>query len=143
MRIGTAITAARSLILIAAFAALSCTGPGGPTFSVTFGADRSSEPLDGRLVLMLSQDGAAEPRFQIVDGSSSQLAFGVDVHGWAPGEPMTVDGAAFGYPIRSLQDVPAGEYRVQALLNRYQTYQRADGHTVKLPPDRGEGQVWN
>ena len=50
---------------------------------------------------------------------------------------------AFGYPIRSLADVPAGEYRVQALLNRYQTYERADGHVVKLPPDRGEGQVWN
>ena len=54
-----------------------------------------------------------------------------------------MDGGAFGYPIRSLADVPPGEYRVQALLNRYQTYERADGHVVKLPPDRGEGQVWN
>jgi hypothetical protein len=32
---------------------------------------------------------------------------------------------------------------VQALLNRYQTFRRADGHVVKLPPDRGEGQQWN
>ena len=134
---------ARPLILTAALAAFGCAGPGGPTFSVTFPADRSADPLDGRLVLMLSQDDAAEPRFQIVDGPNSQLAFGVDVEGWAPGEAVTVDGGAFGYPIRSLADVPPGEYRVQALLNRYQTYERADGHVVKLPPDRGEGQVWN
>ncbi len=143
MRIGKPFTAVRPLILIATLAAFGCTGPGGPTFSVTFPADRSAEPLDGRLVLMLSQDDAAEPRFQIVDGPDTQLAFGVDVDGWGPGETVAVDSEAFGYPIRSLADVPAGEYRVQALLNRYQTYERADGHTVKLPPDRGEGQVWN
>ena len=106
MRNGKPFTAARPLVLTAALAALGCAGPGGPTFSVTFPADRSAEPLDGRLVLMLSQDDAAEPRFQIVDGPDSQLAFGVDVDGWAPGEPVTVDGAAFGYPIRSLNDVP-------------------------------------
>jgi len=28
-------------------------------------------------------------------------------------------------------------------LNRYETFHRADGHTVKLPMDRGEGQHWN
>ena len=35
------------------------------------------------------------------------------------------------------------EYYVQALLHRYETFHRADGHTVKLPMDRGEGQKWN
>jgi hypothetical protein len=28
-------------------------------------------------------------------------------------------------------------------LHRYETFHRADGHTVKLPMDRGEGQHWN
>ena len=37
----------------------------------------------------------------------------------------------------------AGEYTVQALLHRYETFKRSDGHTVKLPMDRGEGQQWN
>jgi hypothetical protein len=46
---------------------------------------------------------------------------------------------AFGYPIRSLADLPAGRYRVQAMINRYQTFRRSDGHTVKLPPDKWEG----
>ena len=32
---------------------------------------------------------------------------------------------------------------MQALLHRYETFRRADGHTVKLPMDRGEGQQWN
>ena len=32
---------------------------------------------------------------------------------------------------------------MQAVLHRYETFHRADGHTVKLPMDRGEGQHWN
>ena len=36
-----------------------------------------------------------------------------------------------------------GEYYVQAVLHRYETFHRSDGHTVKLPMDRGEGQHWN
>ena len=32
---------------------------------------------------------------------------------------------------------------MQALLHRYETFRRADGHVVKLPMDRGEGQQWN
>ena len=54
-----------------------------------------------------------------------------------------MDAAAAGYPIKSLRDVPPGEYYVQAVLHRYETFHRADGHTVKLPMDRGEGQHWN
>jgi hypothetical protein len=36
-----------------------------------------------------------------------------------------------------------GTYNVQAVLNIYQTFHRADGHTVKLHADHGEGQQWN
>ncbi|WP_315819620.1 hypothetical protein [Paraflavitalea speifideaquila] len=39
--------------------------------------------------------------------------------------------------------MPAGDYYVQALLHRYETFHRKDGHTVKLPMDKGEGQQWN
>ena len=48
-----------------------------------------------------------------------------------------------GYPRDSIGDVPPGTYTVQALLHRYETFHRADGHTVKLPMDRGEGQQWS
>jgi hypothetical protein len=41
-----------------------------------------------------------------------------------------------------LNDVPAGDYWVQGLLNIYETFHLANGHTLKLPPDKGEGQHW-
>ena len=44
--------------------------------------------------------------------------------------------------MRYLHEVPAGDYFVQVVLHRYETFHRADGHTVKLPMDRGEGQHW-
>ncbi len=117
--------------------------PAGPRFVVTFPAARSAAPLDGRLLLMLSTDSTAEPREQISDISETQLIFGRDVDAWSAGQTAVVDGRAEGYPLESLRDVPAGRYRVQVLLNRYETFRRADGHVVQLPPDRGEGQQWN
>src|SRR5690349_20754039 len=59
------------------------------------------------------------------------------------GKPVTLDRSAPGYPMESLGAVPAGEYVVQALLHRYETFHRADGHVLKLPMDRGEVQHWN
>lgn len=100
-------------------------------------------PLDGRLLVLLSTDPAREPRFQIADSLSTQIVFGVDMDNWQPGRPAVVDARAFGYPVRSMRDLKPGEYHVQALLHKYETFRRADGHTVKLPMDRGEGQQWN
>jgi hypothetical protein len=111
--------------------------------AVRFGAALAAEPLDGRLVLILSTDSSAQPRFQFSDGPETQLGFGIDVEGWRPGSDVVFTDSAFGFPLRSLSDVPAGRYRVQALLNRYETFRLATGHTVKLPPDHGEGQQWN
>ena len=112
-------------------------------FSVTFPNERSAQALDGRLLLLMSADTTGEPRFQVNSGLNTGLVFGVDVDGWRPGVPQTIDASAFGFPIRSLSQVPKGTYRVQALLNRYETFRRSDGHTVKLPPDKGEGQAWS
>jgi len=114
-----------------------------PRFSVSFPAERSAQPLDGRLLLLLSSDPSAEPRMQIDDTARTQMVFGVTVDGWKPGDAAVVDDSAFGYPIRSLKDVPEGDYFVQAVLNRYETFHRSDGTTVKLHMDQGEGQHWN
>ena len=113
------------------------------TFSITFTQEMSDQAQDGRLLLMLSNNDKAEPRNQISDGLSTQLVFGVDVEGIKPGDAMVVDATAFGYPFQRLGDVPAGDYFVQALLNRYESFTLKTGHTVKLPPDKGEGQQWN
>jgi hypothetical protein len=116
---------------------------GAQSFSVSFPKERSANPLDGRVLLLLSTDDSAEPRMQIDDTPRTQMIFGVTVDGLRPGAPVTVDEKAFGYPIRSLKDVPSGEYTVQAVFNLYETFHRADGSVVKLHPDHGEGQHWN
>jgi hypothetical protein len=112
-------------------------------FSVSFPATRSPGPLDGRLLVLIAADTVGEPRFQVSDLVTTAQVFGMDVDGMRPGEARVVDSRAFGYPIQRLASLPKGRYRVQALLNRYETFRRSDGHTIKLPPDRGEGQQWN
>lgn len=117
---------------------------GGPfRFSVTLPASASPQPLDGRLLLIVSRVDGAEPRFQVTDGPSGQPVFGIDVETWKPGTALTIDGSALGFPLDSLNDIPAGTYTVQALLHKYETFRRGDGRTVKMPMDRGEGQQWN
>jgi hypothetical protein len=136
--------AAFLLAIVALLAGLTPAAPAvAPRFAVSFPAQRSATPLDGRLLLLISTDSTAEPRFLIEDGPGTQLVFGVDVDGWGPGTPVIVDQSAFGYPMRSLAELPPGRYAVQAVLNRYETFRRADGQVLKLPPDRGEGQQWN
>lgn len=103
----------------------------------------SKTPLDGRLLIMLSKNPSAEPRFQISDDQGTQQIFGIDVEGWKPGSTMRVGPEAFGYPVQTLSKIKSGRYRVQALLHVYETFKRKDGHVVKLPMDRGEGQHWN
>ncbi|MGE0127307.1 MAG: alpha/beta hydrolase-fold protein [Blastocatellales bacterium] len=112
-------------------------------FAISFPAERSAATLDGRVLLMISTDGSQEPRMQISDSPKTQQIFGVDVDGLKPGQQAFIDASVFGYPRKSLSEIPAGTYWVQALLHKYETFNRSDGHTVKLPMDRGEGQHWN
>ncbi|MFN6088809.1 MAG: hypothetical protein ACK47E_08695 [Cyclobacteriaceae bacterium] len=112
-------------------------------FSISFTKELSEQAQDGRLLLLLSTNDKAEPRFQINDGLETQLVFGVDVEGMKPGDEIKIDESAFGFPIQNLKNIPAGDYFVQGLINRYETFNLKTGHTVKLPPDQGEGQQWN
>ncbi len=130
-------------VVFAAPVVLRAQRQSAPSFAVSFPAERSAKPLDGRVLLLLSTDDSEEPRMQIDDTPRTQMVFGVTVDGLKPGHAATVDASATGYPVRSLKDVPAGDYTVQAVLNVYETFHRANGTTVKLAPDRGEGQHWN
>ena len=131
-------------------AAHRSTATGAPTspaqsirVDVSYPARLAGGPLAGRLLLMLSSDTAGEPRFRISDGPAGQLVFGLDVEAWAPGAAVAFTDTVFGFPLERLGDVPPGRYRAQALLNRYEEFRLSTGHTVLLPPDRGEGQQWN
>ena len=128
-----------SLLALVVVAALAVSGAAPrsdsarPRISVTFSADKSGSPLDGRLLLLFSKDAADEPRFQISDISlASQQVFGMDVDGWKAGQEAMFPADVLGYPVEGLDGIPAGTYRVQALLNRYETFRLGDGRVVKL-----------
>jgi hypothetical protein len=133
----------KNIFLLLAFCLHVCFGLMAQTFEVTLPADISKQPMDGRLLIMLSKNPSGEPRFQISDGQETQQIFGMDVDGWKPGTTIQLNTEAFGYPIESMKKIKSGTYKVQALLHVYETFKRKDGHVVKLPMDRGEGQHWN
>src|SRR3954462_4156383 len=127
-----------------------------------FPKDVVPRPLDGRLLLIVSNDRGQEPRFQVGRGLTSQLLFGIDVEGLKPQPssgfvlqqrevydsfgrrsiipvrtfterhiaPVVVDASTRGWPLESITQIPAGDYTVQAVLNVYTTFTRADGHTI-------------
>jgi hypothetical protein len=112
---------------------------------VTVPADRDTA-FDGRVVLLISSDttDTTEPRFQLrSEPHRSAQAFGIDVEDWVAGEPAVFDGSVFGFPLESLSQLAPGDYRIQAVLNRYERFDLSTGQAVMLPPDRGEGQQWN
>jgi len=116
----------------------------GASFAISFPASRSAKALDGRIILLLSRDLHREPRSHVSPDELLDVPFmfGVTVDHLTPGAAVTFDDGAFGWPARRLSALPAGDYLVQAVLNRYETFHLADGRTLKLPPDQGEGQQW-
>lgn len=103
----------------------------------------SKKPVDGRLLLIFSKIYSGEPRFQINDNPGTQQIFGIDIDGWQPNTTKMISPSAFGYPVEKMAELRAGEYNIQAVFHIYETFHRKDGHVVKLPMDRGEGQHWN
>jgi hypothetical protein len=114
----------------------------GPAFDVVVSPALRSEPVTGRVFVFLARDTASEPRLQ-AGGMVSVPFFGKDVEELRAGTAATVDRGALGYPLRSLDALPAGDYYVQALLSVYTKFARADGHTIWAHMDEWEGQQFN
>jgi len=135
----------KGIFVLAVLIGFQCTSPQeytGPTFSISFSRELTDLAQDGRVLLILANNDASEPRFQITDGLSTQLIFGINVEGLKPGAEAIIDNTTFGFPLHSIEDVPPGEYFAQALINRYEVFHLKSGHTVNLAPDQGEGQHW-
>ena len=130
--------------MVSAVAPSLQAAPAGAAFAISFPATRSAAALDGRIILLVSRDLIREPRDHVGPDEplDAPFMFGMDVDHLAPGKAATVDDSAFGWPARKLSSLPAGDYLVQAVLNRYETFHMADGRLLKLPPDKGEGQHW-
>jgi len=112
-------------------------------FNIKINNNLHTENFDGRLLLLFSNNNAAEPRFQISDALSTQIVLGKNVDQWAIGATQSIAEDAYGFPKERLSQVPAGDYYVQVLLHKYETFHLKNGKVVKLPMDRGEGQHWN
>ena len=112
-------------------------------FEITYPEKFSENGYDGRLLLMISNNNNAEPRFQINDSHHTQIIFGIDVESWKSGQTQIFDSNVYGYPIKSIGNLKEGEYYVQAFLHKYETFNLSTGYKVKLPKDQGEGQKWN
>ncbi|MCC6992739.1 MAG: hypothetical protein IT181_27285 [Acidobacteria bacterium] len=100
-----------------------------------------STPVTGRVYFIVAKSGDREPRLQI--GRTGTPFFGRDVENLAPGQVAIVDASDLGTPVASLKDLPPGDYVVQAFVNLYSEFKRADGHTVWMHDDQWEGQHWN
>ena len=117
--------------------------PASQRFEISFPKEVSVAPLDGHILLLISNNDEKEPRFQIsFKTADSQQIFGVDVDALAPDAAAVIDASTLGYPAESLNQVPPGDYWVQGVFNLYETFHLGNGRTLKLPPDKGEGQHW-
>ena len=112
----------------------------GTRFEITFPASAHAGPITGRVFVMLARNNDAEPRFQI--GRTGSPFFGRDIDKLAPGEKAIIDGGDLGSPIENVNDLPAGDYFVQAMFNVYSEFKRADGHVLWMHDDQWEGQRW-
>jgi hypothetical protein len=144
MRIAIALAAWASMTFVSGGVAAAGQGIG-TTFAVSYPAAASAAPLDGRIILLLSKDLTREPRTHVSanEALASPYIFGLNVEALAADHAVVMNDSAFGWPAARLSAVPAGEYLVQAVLNRYETFHLADGRVLKLPPDKGEGQHWS
>lgn len=111
-----------------------------PTIEISFSAAAHPQPVTGRVYVAVSRSNDKTPIEQA--GPTGVPLFGHDVEQLQPGHPATIGAGDFGAPLASLRDLPAGDYWMQPFVNIYTRFARADGHTVWLHMDQGEGQNW-
>jgi len=110
---------------------------------ITLDRAASDHATTGRIYVFFSKDSTREPRLQGGSYGGSVPFFGIDADALRPGAAIAVDAKTLGYPYESLSQVPAGQYYVQALMNVYTRFNRADGHVIWVHNDQWEGQHFN
>ena len=133
------LTATMSLaVLLAALTLSAAAAAAGPTFEIALPG--AGGPFTGRVFAIITQDPDGEPCGQI--DVTGVPFWGKDVTGGEAGSKVTIssgDAAVKGYPLSSPEQIPAGEYYVQAFFTHYEVYNRADGHSLLLPTLAGAG----
>jgi Putative esterase len=124
---------------------LLCAFASAASFKVTLDPSVASAALEGRLYIIVTQNTEDEPRNQVSYYAESVPFWGKDVT-MNPGDTIemtdaedTSESGIQGFPLESFADLPPGDYSVQAFLNVYTTFTRADGSVVKLHMPCGDG----
>src|SRR6185437_9962001 len=112
-------------------------------FEISFTKSAHEQPITGRLFLAISMDNRPEPRYEVGSYFKSVPFWGKDAEQLEPGKNIVIDTSVLGYPVANLRDLPEGDYYVQAVMNVYTQYHRADGHTIWAHQDQWEGQHFN
>src|ERR1035437_1708593 len=120
--------------------AAQSSATGGPRFEISFSKAAHAEPTPGRVYVAISRTNDASRTPIEQTGETGAPLFGVNIENLAPAQAAVIGAATFGHPVQSLRDIPAGEYWVQAVVNLYTKFARADAHTVWLHMDKWEGQ---
>jgi hypothetical protein len=95
-------------------------------------------PVVGRAFFIVARDNEEMPH--LGTGVTGNPLWGVDVRDYKAGDvAVIVDGGdtVSGYPFDSLDALPQGDYYVQAFLNVYTTFERADGHVIEAHMNSG------
>ncbi|KXT02407.1 hypothetical protein AC578_7836 [Pseudocercospora eumusae] len=104
------------------------------------------EPIDGHVQLLFAPKGM-DPLNDTDVTSSPNRFFGQNVFNFSAAGNVTLSGGSgsntrlgvYGWPNVSLSGVEAGEYTVQAFLNRYETVKRSDGSIISVRFPCGDG----
>jgi hypothetical protein len=112
-------------------------------FEIAVPSGAHAAPITGRVFIILSRHASNDLREDIGSWAQETPFFGADVSALAPGNAATIDTNTLGYPLKSLREIPAGDYYVQALVNVYTEFHRSDGHAVWAHMDQWEGQQFN
>ncbi len=133
-------------------AAMACTALFSLTAILRLSAQRvdltvaeglAAGPITGRAFAIFSRDNSREPRLEAGSYAGGVPFFGVDVHQLGSGQLATIDAATLGFPVKSLKDIPAGDYYVQGVMVIYTQVTPKHGKTIWLPWDQWEGRQWN
>jgi hypothetical protein len=126
--------AACSITLVVAPPANAATGL---RVRISFPSSVHATPITGRMYVVFTKTSKQDPRIQVLSPETTPPFFAVDVEDLAPGKAAVIDAGAIGFPLKSVDDLPAGDYYVEAFVFPYRQYHRADGYTIWAPDQWG------
>lgn len=115
---------------------LPATPPTMLRFEVDGARDLFTSPLSGRLFVVLGKAKSPEPRTTIGNtGQDAPPVLARDVTNFLAGKASTLDRRSALFPLRTLGELPAGDYFIQAVLatNRDLLLPNAPGNLVSRP----------